>query len=189
MTDLARRHEDALYERVAQIIESARTQVTVRRLSGDGWFGTWEARSTGLYGKSAPARRVQVRSLSERSNHCDCPDFATNRLGTCKHVEAVLHRLQKRAPKKFARLQRQGSPLPLVVVRWSGEALPTVELTGRLPAGATRRPMGDWLQVAFDQSRSPSFMSELINEAGRRAGEILDQIDFSPLGRGHSGPR
>jgi len=36
--------------------------------------------------------------------------------------------------------------------------------------------------VAFDQSRSPSFMSELINEAGRRAGEILDQIDFSPLG-------
>lgn len=42
--------------------------------------------------------------------------------------------------------------------------------------------MQDLLGVAFDQSRSVGFLSQLINEAGRRAGQILDQIDYAPLG-------
>jgi len=55
-------------------------------------------------------------------------------------------------------------------------------LTALLPAGSALRPMQDLLDVAFDQSRSVGFLSELVNEAGSRAGVILDQIDFSPLG-------
>jgi len=32
---------------------------------------------------------VELRSLDERINSCSCPDFETNGLGTCKHIEAV----------------------------------------------------------------------------------------------------
>jgi SNF2 family DNA or RNA helicase len=32
---------------------------------------------------------VELRSLDEDTNSCSCADFATNRLGTCKHIEAV----------------------------------------------------------------------------------------------------
>jgi len=82
------------------------------------------------------------------------------------------------------------SPVPVVAPDSSAEPTITVTdnrlkrtiLTGLLPGGATLRATEDWLNVAFDQSRSVSFMSEFINEAGRRAGQILDQIDFSPLG-------
>jgi hypothetical protein len=55
-------------------------------------------------------------------------------------------------------------------------------LTLLLPGGVTLRPMQDCLQVALDTTRSVGFLSQFINEAGRRAGEILDGIDYSPLG-------
>ena len=35
---------------------------------------------------------VEVRSLRQRINSCECHDYRTNRLGTCKHIEGVLHR-------------------------------------------------------------------------------------------------
>jgi SNF2 family DNA or RNA helicase len=39
---------------------------------------------------------VVLRSLTEPVNSCDCPDFRSNLLGTCKHIEAVLLRLRDR---------------------------------------------------------------------------------------------
>ena len=32
---------------------------------------------------------VEIRSLRERINSCECHDYRTNRLGTCKHIEGV----------------------------------------------------------------------------------------------------
>jgi len=55
-------------------------------------------------------------------------------------------------------------------------------LTLLLPGGVTLRPMQDCLRAAFDLSPALGFLSALINEAGRRAGKIMDGIDFSPLG-------
>jgi hypothetical protein len=54
-------------------------------------------------------------------------------------------------------------------------------LTALLPGGMALRPMQDLLGVAFDQSRAVGFLSEFINEAGRRAGDVLARTDFSPL--------
>ena len=39
---------------------------------------------------SGRAYQVQIRSLTERLNSCTCPDYQTNLLGTCKHIEGVL---------------------------------------------------------------------------------------------------
>lgn len=55
-------------------------------------------------------------------------------------------------------------------------------LTLLMPGGVTERPVEDCLRVALDQSRSPGFVSELMHTTGKRAGEILQQVDHSPLG-------
>ena len=36
--------------------------------------------------------RVAIRGVHPGENFCACPDFATNDLGTCKHIEFVLGR-------------------------------------------------------------------------------------------------
>lgn len=44
--------------------------------------------------------RVRVRGRTLGDNACTCPDFATNTLGTCKHIEFVLARLGRRRSTK-----------------------------------------------------------------------------------------
>lgn len=39
--------------------------------------------------------RVAIRGTQPGENFCACPDFATNDLGTCKHIEFVLARLEQ----------------------------------------------------------------------------------------------
>jgi superfamily II DNA or RNA helicase len=48
--------------------------------------------------------RVAIRGQAPGQNFCSCPDFATNDLGTCKHIEFTLAKLQaKRAGKAALR--------------------------------------------------------------------------------------
>lgn len=51
-----------------------------------------------------------------------------------------------------------------------------------LPGGVAERPIRDCLQSAFDEERCPGYVSVLIHEAGRRAGEILAKVDHAVLG-------
>jgi len=37
---------------------------------------------------------VEIRSFGEHVNSCECRDYRVNRLGTCKHVEGLVHRLR-----------------------------------------------------------------------------------------------
>src|SRR5262245_57279276 len=43
--------------------------------------------------------RVSIRGFDVGDNSCTCPDFRTNTLGTCKHVEAVLAALREETPE------------------------------------------------------------------------------------------
>jgi hypothetical protein len=87
-----------------------------------------------------------------------------------------------------ARRQEHLSLLPAIcppegaTVAVTDNRLKRTILTFLLPGGVTIRPMQDCLDVALDVTRSVGFLSQFINEAGRRAGEVLDQIDYSPLG-------
>lgn len=51
-----------------------------------------------------------------------------------------------------------------------------------LPGGVSGRTIGDCLEAALDVSRSNATVSQLLHEAGRKAGEILDAVDHSPMG-------
>lgn len=46
--------------------------------------------------------RVAIRGQAPGQNFCTCPDYATNDLGTCKHIEFTLARLQSRRGGKAA---------------------------------------------------------------------------------------
>ena len=45
---------------------------------------------------SKSSYRVVIRGLGPGGNYCSCPDYGTSELGTCKHIEFTLARLQKR---------------------------------------------------------------------------------------------
>ena len=38
--------------------------------------------------------KVSIRDNRNSMNFCSCLDFKTNRLGTCKHIEAILWKIQ-----------------------------------------------------------------------------------------------
>ena len=49
-----------------------------------------------------PAYRVAIRGTEPGANFCGCADFATNALGTCKHIEFTLAALLKKRGAKAA---------------------------------------------------------------------------------------
>ena len=55
-------------------------------------------------------------------------------------------------------------------------------LTAAFPGKIALRPLQELLAEAFDESRSIGWMSELLTEAGQKAGQVLKQIDFSAAG-------
>ncbi|NIA31392.1 MAG: DEAD/DEAH box helicase family protein [Actinobacteria bacterium] len=46
--------------------------------------------------------RVAIRGQRIGDNYCSCPDFAVNTLGTCKHIEFTLAKLQRKRGSKKA---------------------------------------------------------------------------------------
>jgi len=65
--------------------------------------------------------RVSIRGALPGENACTCPDFATNTLGTCKHVEFVLAKLEK---SKAARRELKEGYQPVsgeVVLRYGAQ--------------------------------------------------------------------
>ncbi len=94
-------------------------------------FATFAVRSP-----SGACYEVEVRSLSECENSCSCPDFRTNGLATCKHVEAVIARLRRTPAGRSVLKVADRSPRVEVFVRRTGEE-PEVVLVPpqrRLPA-------------------------------------------------------
>src|SRR6266851_2768376 len=73
----------------------------LENLGGEPFFS--EFRVSNPVSKSS--YRVAIRGLGPGGNFCSCPDYATNDLGTCKHLEFTLARLLKKrgARTAFAR--------------------------------------------------------------------------------------
>lgn len=100
----------------------AKAEVQVEAESGQPWFGSWRASS--INATFPRTYRVIIRSLAKRRNYCSCPDFAGNQLGTCKHIEAALHKIAKHP--EFASFQNRSAPFPYVYLSWERDEAPTV---------------------------------------------------------------
>lgn len=68
------------------------------------YFGTFDVRST-----SGRPYIVEIRSLVRNTNSCDCLDWQTNGLGTCKHIEGTIVALRCRGVRAFRAAARAGS--------------------------------------------------------------------------------
>ena len=80
----------------------------LENLGDDPFFS--EFRVTNPASKSS--YRVAVRGLGPDGNFCSCPDYATNELGTCKHLEFTLARLERRRGAKAAFARQPDRPEP-----------------------------------------------------------------------------
>jgi superfamily II DNA or RNA helicase len=165
-------------------VKRGQTEVAVTHVGGDRWFGTWEARSTSRYNSRHKSYRVQIRSVSERINYCTCPDLDANMLGTCKHIEAVLHGLRKKAPSKFKRLSGKPPPIPVIYLSWEGPEGPCIRLKRPLKLAAD---LVDLLTEHFD---STGLLKGPVPEAFYKLEEALSgrtDLHFGDDSRIHAG--
>lgn len=96
--------------------------------------------------------------------------------------EGVLVRSNGRRSKQDESSEIVSAPTHPVVNITPDRVKRTV-LTNLLPGGMAIRPQQESLRTALDTQRSEGWISELILEAGERAGRKLDEIDLSPLGQ------
>jgi len=59
---------------------------------------------------SKKSYRVEIRSLDELQNSCTCPDYKSNLIGTCKHIEGVLISLEKEHGTRNSRNSPPNAP-------------------------------------------------------------------------------
>lgn len=64
--------------------------------------------------------RVAIRGLMPGDNFCSCPDYASNELGTCKHIEFTLARLEKKRGGKLAFARGYQPPFSELYLRNDG---------------------------------------------------------------------
>jgi len=90
----------------------------------------------------------------------------------------VMERLTAAQPTALPDQQaKTGQPIEVNTTR-----LQRTVLTAAFPGKMALRPLQELLAEAFDESRSIGWMSELLTEAGQKAGQVLKQIDFSAAG-------
>ena len=70
--------------------------------------------------QSNSAYRVAIRGKLPGDNYCACPDYATNELGTCKHIEFVLAALEKKRGAKAAFARGYHPPFSELYLRNDG---------------------------------------------------------------------
>ena len=111
---------------IRERIKRGRTEVAVEHLDGTPWFGQWQAETIGADNPFSGRYRVTIRSLKRRANICTCPDFRVNQLGTCKHIEAVLHKIAKRPD--YNTISKLPPPIPYVSLAWDVDEAPQIRL-------------------------------------------------------------
>ncbi|MBS4050730.1 MAG: DEAD/DEAH box helicase [Methylomonas sp.] len=165
--DLGSAQREAIQERV----KKGRNEVRVKLLSGNLGFGVWQATSIVSATHWQRSYQVQIRSLDKRVNYCTCPDLASNRLGTCKHIEAVLHYAKKQPDYK--RLKAEGCPVSFVYLAWESATRPVL----RLQRGAE---MADDLAILLGEffNRQDQFTGRLPDDFFRFSQAVYGRDDF-----------
>ncbi len=115
---------------------------------------------------SGAAYAVEIRSLDERLNSCECPDYQVNQLGTCKHIEGVLFQLNRADSLPRSRLDRFFS---------SDGSLLAEPLTA-LPA--LRRAVAELSEEQRDAVRISRHLEPWLEERRRAAERVQTREDF-----------
>ena len=145
-------------------------------------YSTFEVTST-----SEQAYTVQIRSLTERLNTCTCPDYRSNTIGTCKHIEGVLANLEKEFAGRWEEFIKQAPPLTQVYVHHAERT--TIRITLPFPDLVGRR-LGELLARYFDaegilQGKVTQSLPALLGELDRLPPRERGQVHVDPAVRDH----
>jgi superfamily II DNA or RNA helicase len=114
--------------------------------------------------RSGGAYRVAIRGPRPGDNYCSCPDFATNALGTCKHVEFVLRKLESRARTRVVLKRGFQPPFSEIVLQYGARRdvrfRPGTACPRRLTALATRYFDSQQILHAGAYATFESFLSQ-----------------------------
>ncbi len=140
----------AVDEAIKERVKKGRNEVSVKLLSGTVAFGVWQAKSIISATYRRVSYQVHIRSLDQRKNYCTCPDLVSNRLGTCKHIEAVLHYAKKQ--DNYQQLLHQGSAVSFVYLAWESATSPVIRLhrAEQTVASSVNESLTDELTEFFD---------------------------------------
>ncbi|RMH37462.1 MAG: DEAD/DEAH box helicase [Deltaproteobacteria bacterium] len=132
----------------------------------------------GRYRVSSPSERtydVVIRAVDAHHNSCTCEDLRTNRLGTCKHIEAVLAWLERGRRRAWLRAARQvGCAHSYLYVDAASE-----QVGLRVAAGARRagRVRDRWFGANGRLERPLAAVWPELHAAARAAGiEVPDEV-------------
>jgi superfamily II DNA or RNA helicase len=89
--------------------------------------------------QSGGSYRVAIRGTQPGESFCACPDFATNDLGTCKHIEFVLGWLEKKRGGKKALAQGFHPPYSEIYLQYGGERQVRYRAGTECPAALVKR--------------------------------------------------
>jgi len=87
---------------------------TLQNLGTDPLFSEFQVTNP----QSRTTYRVAIRGSAPGRNFCACPDFATNALGTCKHIEFTLSRLERKRGARVALARGWTPPFSEVYLRY-----------------------------------------------------------------------
>ncbi len=65
--------------------------------------------------------KVAIRSIDNTMNYCECYDFKTNSLGTCKHIESVLLKLKKNKSNTSLLNKKYTTSYSSIYLKYSGQ--------------------------------------------------------------------
>ncbi|HEY5730414.1 MAG TPA: DEAD/DEAH box helicase [Anaerolineales bacterium] len=130
-----------IHEQIERRRERARAEILkIANKGSHPVFSQFEVKSV-----SGSAYRVEIRSLDELQNSCTCPDYKTNLIGTCKHIEGVLIYLGKEYGKKLKKLAVERPRGTQIYLHYGMDV--TVRVILPLP---DRAPIRDLLTRYFD---------------------------------------
>lgn len=152
-------------------IKRGRAEVRVKPMSDSPCFGEWQAWSVTSTTHFPMKYNVTIRSLNRRANLCSCPDFANNQLGTCKHIEAVLHTIAKHPD--YEKFRQQSSEFAYVYLSWDSREGPSIRIGRR---NTVQRDIQPLLDNYFDETGL--FRGRLPGDLFRLTQAIEDQPDL-----------
>jgi len=156
---------------IAMRSKRGRNEVTAEHLDGTPWFGSWKASSITSSLAFPRSYRVDIRSLQKRSNVCDCQDFAINQLGTCKHIEAVLHKISRR--DDYEKIKNEPAPVSYVYLSWEVDTPPQLVLYRK---ANTNLELAHLLDTYFNADGI--FKGQLPDDFYRLNAQVRDRDDF-----------
>ncbi len=126
--------------------------------------------------------RVAIRGTGVGDNYCSCPDYATNELGTCKHIEFTLARLEKKRGGRSAFKQGYHPPFSEIYLRYGSRRSLHFRAGAKCPAplrSAASRLFDEhagWTLAPERFSRLDRFLAE---HAGKHEIRVYDDaLDF-----------